>query len=101
MDKRLTDKQLEQLLETYKEKYEKETKQVIESRSPNDLVLNELYQVICALSDLKHARGVLRSILYGAQSVSAVIRGYDYYRGMNEAAQLAAKGLENEIPDSA
>jgi len=91
---RLTDEQVESLLQEYKERYEKEVDNILETRSPNDYVLDEIYQIVCVLSEIQDTRAALKRIVYGAQSVGTVIEGYDYYRGMNEAADIAKKFLK-------
>ncbi len=61
---RLTDKQVEALLQEYKERYEKEVDSILETRSPNDYMLDDLYQIICVLSEAQDTRAALRKIAY-------------------------------------
>jgi len=61
---RLTDEQIESLLWEYKERYEKEVDNILETRSPNDYLLDEIYQIICMLSEIKDTRAALRKIAY-------------------------------------
>ena len=61
---RLTDEQVESLLQEYKERYEKEIDNILETRSPNDYALDEIYQIICMLSEIQDTRNALRKIAY-------------------------------------
>jgi hypothetical protein len=65
---RLTDGEIESLLQEYKERYEKEVDSILETRSPNDFVLDEIYQIICALSEVQDTRAALRKIAYRLSS---------------------------------
>jgi hypothetical protein len=61
---RLTDGEIESLLQEYKVRYEKEVDNILETRSPNDYVLDEIYQIICVLSEIQDTRAALRKIAY-------------------------------------
>jgi hypothetical protein len=65
---RLTDGEIESLLQEYKERYEKEVDSILETRSPNDYVLDNLYQIICVLSEVQDTRAALRKIAYRLSS---------------------------------
>jgi len=93
---RLKDWEIESLLHEYKVKYEKEVDNILESRSPNDFVLDEVYQVLCMLHEIKNTRNAFMKIIYESESIGTVPKGYDYYRGFSDAADIARKALEDE-----
>ena len=91
---RLKDWEIESLLQEYKEKYEEEVDNTLETRSPNDYLLDEIYQIICVLSEIKDTRNALMRIIYESESIGVIPKDHDYYRGFSDAADIARKALK-------
>ena len=93
---RLKDWEIESLLHEYKVKYEEEIDNILETRSPNDYVLDEIYQIICVLSEVIDTRNALMRIIYESESIGVIPKGHDYYRGFSDAADIARRALRDE-----
>ena len=93
---KLKDWEIESLLHEYKVKYEEEIDNILETRSPNDYVLDEIYQIICVLSEVIDTRNALMRIIYESESIGVIPKGHDYYRGFSDAADIARRALRDE-----